>query len=157
MVTVNALAWTMAAERYHHLRADWAFELTADEGPALAAELAELVRLNGGVILDATWTRRGLTLAHPPSRQLVMLEDRPPAAALARWTVIPAPSAVEQAQSRRRVIVVGGAVAAALLAAGGLAWRFTGLVDLMVAAAWFAGMAVIVVVAVVVMSSRVNR
>ena len=46
MVTVNALAWTMAAERYHHLRVDWAFELTADEAEALVAH----VRAGGGLL-----------------------------------------------------------------------------------------------------------
>ncbi len=46
MVTVNALAWTMAAERHRHLRADWAFVLTADEAEAMVAH----VRAGGGLL-----------------------------------------------------------------------------------------------------------
>lgn len=46
MVTVNALRWTMGAERYRSLRDEWAFALTAEEADALAAH----VRDGGGLL-----------------------------------------------------------------------------------------------------------
>lgn len=46
LVTVNALRWTMAAERHRHLRPEWAFVLTAEEAEALAGH----VRGGGGLL-----------------------------------------------------------------------------------------------------------
>lgn len=46
MVTVNALRWAMAAERYRHLRDEWAFVLTAAEAEVLAVH----VRDGGGLL-----------------------------------------------------------------------------------------------------------
>jgi type 1 glutamine amidotransferase len=46
MFTVNALRWTMGAERYRHLRDEWAFVLTAGEADAMSAH----VRDGGGLL-----------------------------------------------------------------------------------------------------------
>lgn len=46
MVTVNALRWTMGADRYRHLRAEWAFVLSPEEADAMVAH----VRGGGGLL-----------------------------------------------------------------------------------------------------------
>jgi hypothetical protein len=119
-------------------------ELDAADSPALASELAALVERRGGFLVDGewSWAQRGEALARTIDdvEQRIALDDDPPAAYVARWSVRAPISRARQRRLRQRAVSIAGTVTAVIAGAGVVGWRATGNSDFVVAGLVWAGL-----------------
>ncbi|WP_434427108.1 hypothetical protein [Nannocystis pusilla] len=110
-------------------------DIDARDTPALAGELAELVRQRDGFLLDERWSQAfgGRALWRAESEECVRLTARPPAEALARWPALAAPPPAELRRMFIKVLAIGGAAAGLIAAAGVVAWRLSSDSDYLIA------------------------
>jgi uncharacterized SAM-binding protein YcdF (DUF218 family) len=115
-------------------------DIDARDTPALASELAELVRHRGGFLLDErwSWAVRGRALLRAENKEFLRLKARPPAEPIARWPVLAAPPAAELRRMYVKVLAIGGVVSGLIAAAGVAAWQVSSNVDYLIAGAVFA-------------------
>jgi hypothetical protein len=114
----------------------------ADDTPALAGELAEMVGRRDGFLIDTnwSWTRKGRALARTASQESLTIDRRSPDAIVARWPVLPAPPAAEQRRMYVRILAIGGAVTGLFAGAGVLTWQLTDETDYLVAGLSYAAL-----------------
>lgn len=129
--------------------------LDARDTPALASELAELVRQRGGFMLDErwSWAIRGRVLWRADGQEFLRLKAWCPAESITRWPVLAAPPA-ERRRREVKLLAIGGAASGLLATAGVLAWRVGSNVDYLIAGSFFAVLVGGSVVAGVLMARR---
>ncbi|WAS90576.1 hypothetical protein [Nannocystis punicea] len=130
--------------------------LDARDTPALASELAELVRHRDGFLLDErwSWALRGHALWRAESKEFLTLKARPPAAGLGRWPVLATPPAAQLRRTYVKILSIGGLISGLIAAAGVAAWHFSSDVDYLLAGTVFAALVGGSVVAGVVLATR---
>ncbi|MDC0666469.1 hypothetical protein [Nannocystis radixulma] len=131
-------------------------EIDARDTPALANELAELVRNRGGFLLDErwSWTLRGLTLWRAESKEFLQLKAEPRAEGIARWPVLATRPAAELQRMYVKIVAIGGVVSGLIAGAGAVAWQVSTNVDYLIAGTVFAVLVAGSVVAGVILAKR---
>ncbi|MFY0532560.1 hypothetical protein [Nannocystis pusilla] len=111
------------------------FDIDAGDTPALAGELAELVRQRDGFLLDERWSWAfgGRALWRAESGESMRLKARPPAETLARWPALAAPPPAELRRTFIKILSIGGVASGLIAAAGVVAWHFSSDVDYLIA------------------------
>lgn len=131
-------------------------EIDARDTPALASELAELVRNRGGFLLDErwSWTLRGRALWRAESKEFLQLKAEPRAEGIARWPVLATRPAAELRRMYVKILAIGGVVSGLIAGAGAVAWQVSSNVDYLIAGTVFAVLVAGSVVAGVVLARR---
>ncbi|MCY1054618.1 hypothetical protein [Nannocystis sp. SCPEA4] len=131
-------------------------EIDARDTPALASELAELVRNRGGFLLDErwSWTLRGRALWRAESKECLQLKAEPRAEGIARWPVLATRPAAELRRMYVKILALGGVVSGLIAGAGAVAWQVSSNVDYLIAGTVFAVLVAGSVVAGVVLAKR---
>jgi hypothetical protein len=110
-------------------------EMEATDSELLAEELLEVMRQQGGFLLDGEWSWAfpGRTLTRLPSNDYLTIDGPPPPPqVLGRWPVLPRdPTAYRRVV--RKVGMGTGLVCMLMVAAGVIGWRLTGDLDFLIA------------------------